>query len=109
MNASMPTVSTGALPASRKVHISGAVFPDLRVPIREISLHPTAAEPPLLVYDSSGPYTDAAAEMDIACGAPRLRAPWIAARNDTKSSVRRPPEPEFSDAGTPPFPISPGP
>jgi phosphomethylpyrimidine synthase len=105
MNASMPTVTTGALPASRKIHISGAVFPDLRVPMREISLHPTAAEPPLLVYDSSGPYTDTAANIDISRGAPRLRASWIAARKDTQSSAGRAPEPAFYDAGTPPFPI----
>jgi phosphomethylpyrimidine synthase len=106
MNASMPMVTTGALPASRKVHISGAVFPDLRVPLREISLHPTAAEPPLLVYDSSGPYTDAAADTDITRGAPRLRTSWIAARSDTESSVERMPEPPSFDAATPPFPLA---
>jgi phosphomethylpyrimidine synthase len=105
MNASIPTVTTGALPASRKTHVCGAVFPDLRVPLREISLHPTANEPPLLVYDSSGPYTDAAADIDISRGAPRLRAPWIAARNDTLSSEVRAAEAAFSESGTPPFPI----
>jgi phosphomethylpyrimidine synthase len=106
MNASMPTVTTGALPASRKVHISGAVFPDLRVPMREISLHPTAAEPPLLVYDCSGPYTDPAADIDITRGAPRLRTSWIAARGDTESSVGRMPETPSFDAATPPFPLA---
>jgi hypothetical protein len=52
-----PTVTTGPLPASRKIHIPGDIHPDIRVPMREISLHPTSGEPPVVVYDSSGPYT----------------------------------------------------
>ncbi|TIL79705.1 MAG: hypothetical protein E5Y89_11800, partial [Mesorhizobium sp.] len=57
MNALTPTVSTGPLPASRKIHKQGSLHPRIRVPMREISVHPTAGEPPVTVYDPSGPYT----------------------------------------------------
>ncbi|TGS34041.1 hypothetical protein, partial [Mesorhizobium sp. M8A.F.Ca.ET.182.01.1.1] len=60
MNALTPTVTVGELPASKKSHKPGQLHPDLRVPMREISVHPSAGEPPVTVYDSSGPYTDAA-------------------------------------------------
>ncbi|MGH6994169.1 MAG: phosphomethylpyrimidine synthase ThiC, partial [Stellaceae bacterium] len=50
-------VSTGPLPASRKVHVPGALNPDLRVAMREIDLTSAANEPPVRVYDPSGPYT----------------------------------------------------
>ncbi|WP_370372162.1 hypothetical protein, partial [Henriciella pelagia] len=49
-----PTVTTGPLPASRRVWHAGNRHPDIRVPMREIDLHPTAGEPPVTVYDSSG-------------------------------------------------------
>ena len=62
------TVTTGALPASRKVYVSGQQHSDLRVPLREIALHPSAQEPPLSVYDASGPYTDPDVRIDIAGG-----------------------------------------
>ena len=55
-----PTVTTGPLPASTKVHKPGTLHPHIRVPMREIAVHPTAGEPPVTVYDSSGPYTDPA-------------------------------------------------
>ncbi|MGH8258768.1 MAG: phosphomethylpyrimidine synthase ThiC, partial [Steroidobacteraceae bacterium] len=71
-------VATKSFPASRKVYLRGSVYPDIRVPVREISLHPSAGEPPLAVYDSSGPYTDPAARIDITRGLPHLRADWIA-------------------------------
>jgi phosphomethylpyrimidine synthase len=108
MNASMP-VTTGALPASRKIHTSGEIFSDLRVPLREISLHPTAAEPPLLVYDSSGPYTDATAHIDISRGAPRLRTTWIAARSDTQLHSGRTEPAAAIEESTPVFPVVHGP
>ena len=69
-------VTTGPLPASRKVHVPGTLHPDLRVAMREIDLAPSANEPPVRVYDTSGPYTDPAAATDIrkrpARAAPRL-------------------------------------
>ncbi|MEO1986536.1 MAG: phosphomethylpyrimidine synthase ThiC [Martelella sp.] len=79
-----PTVTTGPLPASRRVWHRGAFHADIRVPMRAIDLHPTAGEPPVTVYDSSGPYTDPRAEIAIEGGLPRLREAWIAARGDTE-------------------------
>jgi phosphomethylpyrimidine synthase len=69
-------VTTGALPASAKVHVAGVIHPDIRVPMREIALHPSAGEPPLRVYDASGPYTDPGAAIAIERGLPRLRESW---------------------------------
>ena len=63
-------VTTGPLPASRKIHHPGTIHPDIRVPMREIAVHPTAGEPPVTVYDSSGPYTDPTAKTDIESGLP---------------------------------------
>lgn len=51
-------VTTGPHPASTKIHKTGILHPQIRVPMREIAVHPTAGEPPVTVYDSSGPYTD---------------------------------------------------
>jgi phosphomethylpyrimidine synthase len=72
------------LPASSKVYRSGTLYRDIRVPMREIALHSSAAEPPLTVYDSSGPYTDPGAKIDIERGLPRLREDWIRARADSQ-------------------------
>ena len=77
MNVPNPTITTGPLPASRKIHVPGVLHPEIRVPMREISVHPTAGEPPLPVYDSSGPYTDPDAQIDIAKGLAPLRRAWI--------------------------------
>ena len=77
------------LPNSRKVYIEGS-RPDIRVPMREISQAdtPTAfggeQNPPIYVYDCSGPYTDPTAKIDIRQGLPALRAKWIEERNDTE-------------------------
>jgi phosphomethylpyrimidine synthase len=73
------------LPNSKKIYVAGS-RPDIRVPMREISQTPTADEPnpPIFVYDCSGPYTDPAAKIDIRAGLPALRAGWIAERHDTE-------------------------
>ncbi|NYS77693.1 phosphomethylpyrimidine synthase ThiC [Halomonas glaciei] len=77
------------LPASRKVYVEGS-RPDIRVPFREITLSPTKTSsideenPPLLVYDTSGPYTDPDAQIDLRQGLPALRRAWIEARDDTE-------------------------
>ena len=89
-NDSRPTVSTGSLPASNKVYKPGERYPDLRVPMREIHLHPTANEPPVMVYDCSGPYTDPDYKTDIGQGLPRLRESWIEARGDVERYDGRP-------------------
>jgi len=65
-----------SLPSSRKVHVG-----PLRVPMREITQ--SAGNPPLTVYDTSGPYTDPAARIDIRKGLSPLRQAWIEARGDT--------------------------
>jgi phosphomethylpyrimidine synthase len=90
MNAAVPLeVATKSFPASRKVYLRGSLHPDIRVPVREIGLHASAGEPALKVYDSSGPYTDPAARIDITRGLPRLREGWIAARGDVESYLGR--------------------
>jgi phosphomethylpyrimidine synthase len=77
---------------SRKVYIEGS-RPDIRVPFREISLSDTPSafgagksevNPPVMVYDTSGPYTDPDVKIDIRNGLPALRAQWIEERNDTE-------------------------
>ena len=77
-------ITTGPLPASRKIYVDGTLHPDVRVPMRKISLHETAKEPPVVVYDTSGPYTDPAETIDIEAGLKRLREPWIKARGDVE-------------------------
>ena len=77
------------LPNSRKIHIEGS-RPDIRVPMREISQDdtPTAMggekNPPIYVYDCSGPYSDPQAKIDIRSGLPALRAAWVAERGDVE-------------------------
>ena len=105
-----PTVTTGPLPASRRVWHAGTRHPDIRVPMREIELHPTAGEPPVTVYDSSGPYTDPEATIVIDRGLPRLREGWIAARGDTETYAGRhvtPADNGFAEGArlTPEFPV----
>jgi phosphomethylpyrimidine synthase len=85
MNAQSWHVVSESFPASRKVHRPGRLHPDLKVPMREIALHPSSGEPPLTVYDPSGPYTDPAVAIDIEAGLARVRAGWIAARGDTEA------------------------
>jgi phosphomethylpyrimidine synthase len=84
MNAHTPTVTVGELPASRKVHKPGLIHPAIRVPMREISVHPSAMEPPVTVYDSSGPYTDGSVTTNIDRGLARLREDWVIARGDVE-------------------------
>jgi thiamine biosynthesis protein ThiC len=105
-----PQVTTGPLPASRRVWHAGLRHPQIRVPMREIDLHPSAGEPPVTVYDSSGPYTDPEARSAIDRGLPRLREEWIAARGDTEAYAGRHVKPEdngFTEGArlTPEFPI----
>ena len=78
-----------SLPNSRKVYVEGS-RPDIRVPMREISQSDTPAamgaekNPPIYVYDTSGPYTDPAVKIDIRSGLAPLREKWIVERNDTE-------------------------
>ena len=105
-----PTVTTGPLPASRRVWHAGVLHPEIRVPMREIDLHPTAGEPPVTVYDSSGPFTDPQVEIAIERGLPCPREAWIAARGDTEQYEGRHVKPEdngFAEGKrlTPEFPV----
>ncbi len=68
-----------------KVYEPGVIHPDLRVPFREVAVHPSANEPPLTQYDPSGPYTDPAAVIDIARGLPPIREAWIARRAEAEA------------------------
>jgi len=87
-DAHVDAAAVAPLPASRKIHVEGS-RPDLRVPMREIAQSDTPASfgaernPAIVVYDTSGPYTDPQAHIDIRRGLPALRAPWIAERGDT--------------------------
>jgi phosphomethylpyrimidine synthase len=98
MNANPKFLSTTAhvdeaavqsLPNSRKVYVQGS-RPDIQVPMREITQSDTPAamgaekNPPIFVYDTSGPYTDPAVKIDIRSGLAPLREPWITERNDTE-------------------------
>jgi phosphomethylpyrimidine synthase len=77
------------LPNSRKIYVEGS-RPDIRVPMREISQSDTPASfgaeknPPIYVYDTSGPYSDPTVKIDIRSGLAALRAAWIEERNDTE-------------------------
>jgi len=91
-DALVDSAAVAPLPNSRKIHVEGRRA-DIRVPMREIAQSDTPASslstegaernPPIVVYDTSGPYTDPAAKIDIRRGLPALRAPWIAERGDT--------------------------
>lgn len=87
--AELSAAATRPFPNSRKLYLTGS-RPDLRVPLREIAQQPTPtgfgieANPPVPVYDSSGPYTDPAATIDLLAGLPSVRAGWIEERGDTE-------------------------
>ncbi len=67
--------------ASRKIYVVGS-RPDLRIPMREITL--SGGHPPLRLYDTSGPYTDPDADLDLKRGLPPLRGAWIIGRGDVE-------------------------
>jgi phosphomethylpyrimidine synthase len=90
MNAVTLQLAQEPLPASRKIYKTGEFHEGVRVPMREITLHPSSGEAPLLVYDSSGPFTDRAIKIDIEFGLPRLRESWITARGDVEAYDGRP-------------------
>ncbi len=86
--AKVDSAAVAPLPNSRKIHVEGSRA-DVRVPMREIAQSDTPASfgaeknPPIVVYDTSGPYTDPDAAIDIRKGLPPLRASWIVERDDT--------------------------
>ncbi|MCK8457648.1 phosphomethylpyrimidine synthase ThiC [Sphingomonas faeni] len=106
-------VTTGPIRGSRKIHVAVPSSPDVRVAMREIVLDPSCSEPPLRVYDTSGPYTDPRAQIDINAGLPPIRRQWIEARADVESYDAREIRPEDNgqlgpdrSGGVPQFPGS---
>ncbi len=88
------TLPTGERPGSRRVWQEGVLHPCLRVPFREVAVHPSAGEPPLTLYDPAGPYGDPAASIDIHAGLERPREAWLAARGDVEAVEARAVKPE---------------
>src|SRR5215831_16001267 len=92
-NISVPQVTTGPLPASRKVYATPEAAPDLRVPLREIALSEGSGEAPLPVYDTSGVYTDPDAAIDVEAGLARSRIEWARERGGVEDYDGRPIKP----------------
>ncbi|PAL22222.1 phosphomethylpyrimidine synthase ThiC [Sphingopyxis sp. GW247-27LB] len=104
-------VTTGPIRGSRKVHVASPTGSGIRVAMREIDLDPHSNEPSVRVYDTSGPYTDPNARIDIGQGLPELRAAWIRARGDVEEVTQREVRPEDNgqlgpdrSGGVPAFP-----
>src|SRR5436309_15677594 len=90
VGSSTPAITTEPFPASTRIYVEGT-RPGVRVPLREIRVAPTRTHagltvenPPVTVYDTSGPYTDPAAEIDVHRGLPPLRREWILGRGDVE-------------------------
>jgi len=92
------TIPTGERAGSRKVYVAGELFPDIRVPFREVAVHPSANEPPVTIYDSSGPYTDPTVTIDIKKGLPLVKTSWQLDRGDI-APVANPREVKPEDNG----------
>jgi phosphomethylpyrimidine synthase len=102
-------VTTGPIRGSRKVHVAAKSGSGVRVAMREIALE--GDEPSVRVYDTSGPYTDSNAAIDIQAGLPQLRREWIMARGDVEEYDARMVKPEDNgqlgpdrSGGVPAFP-----
>jgi phosphomethylpyrimidine synthase len=87
-------VTTGPIRGSKKVHVAAHSGSGIRVAMREIHLEPSSGEPPVRVYDTSGPYTDPDALIDINVGLPELRREWIRSRGDVEEVSQREVRPE---------------
>ena len=99
-------VTTGPIRGSRKIHVGPH-----RVAMREIALEPSSGEPPLRVYDTSGPYSDPDVTIDIGAGLAPMRREWIMARGDVEEYDARAVKPEDNglsgpdrSGGVPQFP-----
>src|SRR5437870_6861071 len=99
-------VTTGPIRGSRKIHVG-----DLNVAMRAVDLEPSSGETPVVLYDTSGPYTDPAQRIDIMAGLAELRAEWIRGRGDVEEVFQREVRPEDNgqlgpdrSGGVPAFP-----
>ncbi|MFL6743580.1 MAG: phosphomethylpyrimidine synthase ThiC, partial [Sphingomicrobium sp.] len=97
-------VTTGPIRGSRKIYVDG-------VAMRAVDLEPSSGEPPVTLYDTSGPYTDPAQRIDIMAGLPELRTQWIRGRGDVEEVAQREVRPEDNgqlgpdrSGGVQPFP-----
>src|SRR3954471_651994 len=99
-------ITTGPIRGSRKIHVG-----ERKVAMRAVDLEPSSGEPPVVLYDTSGPYTDPAPRIDIMAGLPELRRDWIRARGDVEEVAQREIRPEDNgqlgperSGGVQPFP-----
>ncbi|GAM05388.1 phosphomethylpyrimidine synthase ThiC [Novosphingobium sp. MBES04] len=106
-------VTTGPIRGSRKIHVPAQCNSAIRVAMREIDLEPSSGEPPVRVYDTSGPYTDPDATIDISAGLAALRRDWQLARADVEEYAPREVKPEDNgmtgpdrSGGVPAFPTA---
>ncbi len=120
-----PKVTTGPIAGSRKIYATPDAAPELKVPLREIALDASSGEPPLPVYDPSGPYTDPDAAIDVEHGLPRTRLEWVRERGGVEEYARPPDQagrqrqchrqapraqfPQYADARCAPLSLSPPP
>src|SRR6476646_11699024 len=102
-------VRTRPIRGSRKIYVEGR--DGVRVAMRAVDLEPSANEPPVVLYDTSGPYTDPDARIDIMAGLPELRRDWIRGRGDVEEVTQREVRPEDNgqlgpdrSGGVAPFP-----
>ena len=91
-------IPTGPRAGGVKVYVAGELYPDIRVPFREVAVHPSANEPPVTMYDSSGPYTDPNVVIDIKRGLPKVKSSWQLDRGDI-APVANPREVKPEDNG----------
>ena len=82
------TVTTGPITGSHKIYSAPDGHPEIVVPFRQIVLDPSANEPPLNLYDTSGPYTETGVTIDLGAGLPPVRAPWLATRGFAAAIAR---------------------
>ena len=101
-------VTTGPIRGSRKIFVEKN---GVRVAMRQVELEPSSGEPPVTLYDTSGPYTDPEARIDIMAGLPELRRDWIRGRGDVEEVAARETRPEDNgqlgpdrSGGVAPFP-----
>jgi phosphomethylpyrimidine synthase len=82
------SVTSGPIMGSAKIYNAPAGRADIPVPFREVLLHPSANESPFRLYDTSGPYTEAGARIDLDAGLPKRRAAWLAGRGLVREAGR---------------------
>ena len=100
-------VTTGPIRGSRKIHVGA----QLGVAMRAVDLEPSSGEPPVVLYDTSGPYTDPASASTSWPACPSFGATWIRARGDVEEVAQREVRPEDNgqlgpdrSGGVQPFP-----